>query len=244
VAWPKKCVSYALARAASKEVPLAEATRVAAAAFNAWQSVTCPGASEPPSIVATEALGPTDCAESSFDPDGANANVILFRDESWPYRDLADAVAFTATHFDENGDVLDSDIEINSTLPISTADVVPKKSYDLLSILTHEAGHFLGLAHSYEPGAIMQPSIRPGTTDDRVLGADDIAAICGVYPPGRDAMPCDFTPRGGFAAACPSVEAKGGCTTAAPGLSSGSAAATHVAVILSLVCRVRLRARR
>src|SRR5689334_15717437 len=106
VAWPKKCVSYALARAASREVPLAEATRVAAAAFNAWQSVTCPGASEPPSIVVTEAFGPTDCAESSFDPDGANANVILFEDESWPHEDLGDAVAFTATHFDDSGDIL------------------------------------------------------------------------------------------------------------------------------------------
>lgn len=213
VAWPKRCVSYALARAASRQVDIVEATQIATAAFDAWQSVACPGSNEPPSVVASEAFGHTDCSDAVFEPGGPNSNSIVFRDDAWPHDALSDAVAFTTTNFDETtGDILDADIEINGTLPLSTSDVVPKKSYDLLSILTHEAGHFFGLAHSYERGATMQPSMRPGTSDNRVLGDDDIAGICAIYPPGRSAQPCDFAPRGGFAAACPAAKASGGCS--------------------------------
>jgi hypothetical protein len=178
--------------------------------------VTCPGTNAPPSIAATDAFGPTDCAEPRYDPGGANANVIIFHDDAWPYPELPDAVALTATHFDEsNGTILDSDIEIDATLPLSTSDVVPKGSYDLQSILTHEAGHFLGLAHSYQPGAAMQPSYRPGRADERTLGDDDIAGICAIYPPDRNALPCDPTPRGGFQSECPAAEASGGCSVSA-----------------------------
>jgi hypothetical protein len=217
VFWPRRCVSYALATAASRQVTLPEASEIAARAFEAWQSVTCPGTNAPPSIDATDAFGPTDCAESRYDPGGANANTIIFHDDAWPYPELSDAVALTTTHFDEaTGYILDSDIEIDSTLPLSTSDEVPQGSYDLQSILTHEAGHFLGLAHSYQPGAVMQPSYRPGNADERTLGEDDIAGICAIYPPDRAALPCDPTPRGGFQSECPAVQASGGCSVSAP----------------------------
>lgn len=235
VAWPSRCVSYSLARGGSAVSP-SEATSVAAAAFRTWQSVTCPGTSEPPSIVVSDAFGFTDCAESSYDPAGSNVNSIFFRAGDGQPEAPADAVAFTTTHFDEaTGDIVDADVEIDGSLPIATSDAVPKKSYDLLSILTHEAGHFLGLAHSYEPGATMQPSVRPGTTDHRALGADDVAGICAIYPPNRASMPCDFNPQGGFAAECGVVEARGGCSvTAFRRRSTGDALLPFLALCLVL----------
>lgn len=213
VAWPRECVSYALARAASRQVTLAEATEIVAAAFRTWESVTCPGTSSQPSIVASNAFGPTDCAEALYAQAGPNANAIIFHDDVWPYEELEDSLALTTTRFDEEtGDILDSDIEIDATLPLSTSDAVPPKSYDLQSILTHEAGHFLGLAHSREFGATMQAGYRPGSDGQRVLGDDDVAGICAIYPPDRDALPCDYTPIGRFQAGCPAAEASGGCS--------------------------------
>jgi hypothetical protein len=215
VFWPKQCVAYALGSAASRQVGLSEATEIAARAFRAWQTVTCPGTNAPPSIDVSDAFGPTDCGQSQYDPGGANANAIIFHDDQWPYPELSDAVALTKTHFDEaSGYILDSDIEIDATLPLSTSDVVPEGKYDLLSILTHEAGHFLGLAHSYQPGAAMQPSYRPGRSDQRTLGDDDIAGVCAIYPPDRVALPCDAAPQGGFQSECSAAEASGGCSVA------------------------------
>jgi hypothetical protein len=199
--------------------------------------VTCPGTDAPPSIAATDAFGPTDCAEPRYDPGGANANAIIFHDDAWPYPELPDAVALTTTHFDEsNGFILDSDIEIDATLPLSTSDVVPDGSYDLQSILTHEAGHFLGLAHSYQPGAAMQPSYRPGSADERTLGDDDIAGICAIYPPDRNALPCDPTPRGGFQSVCPAVEASGGCTVS-PSKTRGPSRSAFLALLSAFARR-------
>jgi hypothetical protein len=227
---------------ASKQVGLQEATELAARAFRTWQTVICPGTTASPSIVATDAFGPTDCAEANYDPGGANVNAIVFHDDAWPYDDLSDAVALTTTHFDEaTGDIADSDIEIDATVPLSTTDTVPKKSYDLLSILTHEAGHFFGLAHSYQPGATMQPSYHAGEADQRTLGDDDIAGICAIYPPDRVARPCDPTPRGGFQSECRPVEATGGCALASRGRSRGVLPSAAVVLALLSLWRRRLQ---
>jgi hypothetical protein len=213
ISWSNQCVSYALSRIASKQVGIADATAAAAEAFLAWESVTCPGTGEPPSILATEAYGLTGCNLHEYSRNGVNANVILFRDDEWPYPQSEDAVGLTSTTYDEKtGQILDADIEINSTLPLSTGNTASPDGYDLLSVLTHEAGHFLGLAHSNDPFATMQPIYEIGSVDFRTPSDDDIAGICAIYPPHRDAKPCDFSPRGGFATECALGVTSGGCS--------------------------------
>jgi hypothetical protein len=73
--------------------------------------------------------------------------------------------------------------------------------HDLLSIMVHEAGHFLGLDHSREENAIMSAELSPGQVRTQ-LTADDEAAICAAYPPAREVPACDPTPRGGFSSTC------------------------------------------
>ena len=77
-------------------------------------------------------------------------------------------------------------------------------AYDLQNTVTHEAGHFLGLAHPCEdppsPGVpscsaplppgetvpyaqrTMYPATAIGETSKRVLSADDVAGVCAIYP--------------------------------------------------------------
>jgi hypothetical protein len=232
--WSRQCVSYALSRAGSKKVSIAEATAAAAEAFRAWQSVTCPGTGEPPSILATEAFGLTGCNFHEYTKNSVNVNVILFHDDEWPHPQSEDAVGLTSTTYDERtGEIFDADIEINSTLDLSTSVVVPPDKYDLLSVLTHEVGHFLGLAHSNDPFATMQPIYELGSDDFRTLGDDDIAGICAIYPPNRPLKPCDFSPRGGFANECALGVTAGGCSTSGRPAAGASAIALCFSALLA-----------
>ncbi|KAJ8750016.1 hypothetical protein K2173_013931 [Erythroxylum novogranatense] len=52
-------------------------------------------------------------------------------------------------------------------------------TFDLETVALHEIGHLLGLGHSSVEGAIMYPSIAPGTT--KGLHADDIQGIRALY---------------------------------------------------------------
>jgi hypothetical protein len=239
--WPRACVSYALTRAASRNVGLAEAKIVAAEAFQTWQSVTCPGTTSPPSIVATDAFGIADCPLLEYNRGAGNANIIVFRDDVWEH-DNVDALGLTSMTFnDRTGEIVDADIEVNSTLPITTSTEVPPGGWDLASILTHEAGHFLGLGHSTVADATMYPFYRQGSDDFRTLSDDDVAGICAIYPPDRAALPCDFTPAGGFASRCALGITKGGCVLGRGPVAPG---AWYAFAALSFLSFTRRRSRR
>jgi hypothetical protein len=92
-------------------------------------------------------------------------------------------------------------MELNSTQRLSVEDPVPGNAYDLQSIVTHEAGHFLGLAHSQVASATMWPNYMSGTETFRMLDPDDVDGICAVFP-AASAPQCNATPRQGFSPAC------------------------------------------
>src|SRR5262249_12428180 len=131
----------------------------------------------------------------------------------------------------------DADMEINTAdHDFSAGDPVDPEKFDLLSVVTHEAGHFLGLAHSSNSNATMYAREPPGQTSMRKLTQDDIDAICEVYrpdgertlsPPGtdppvlQDPGPCDPTPAGGFSESCDSGKGGGLLGCAQSGAGSG-----------------------
>jgi hypothetical protein len=187
--------------------------------------------------LATEAYGLTGCNMHEYTKNSVNVNVILFHDDEWPHPQSEDAVGLTSTTYDERtGEIFDADIEINSTVELSTSNPVATDKYDLLSVLTHEVGHFLGLAHSLEPGSTMQPIYEIGTDDFRTLSDDDIQGICAIYPPERPTQHCDFAPRGGFASECALGVTSGGCTvsTRSGGRSGQAALAACFSAVLAL----------
>jgi len=241
IQWSGACVGYALEAALPRQVTLATAEVLVAQAFGAWQAVQCPGTGRHPSIIASS-VGLVQCNRHEYDRSEGNANVILFREDGWPHPGVEDALGLTATTFnDETGEILDADMEINGMVPLSASDPVNPDATDLLSILTHEVGHFLGLAHSTAPDATMQPIYGQGTSDWRTLSQDDIDGICAVYPPDRSAEPCTFVPHGGFASECALGVLQGGCGIARPPPRTDE---TGTLVAYSLACGSLLGRRR
>ena len=121
-------------------------------------------------------------------------------------------------------------MEINSgaTVPLSLGDPVPPDGYDFQSIITHECGHFLGMAHSGDDRATMFAHYTAGTTYMRTLTDDDRPASApstcpaAIAPwtrqPRRPARwsdeACDPTPRHGSQSVCaPPL----GCAVSDPG---------------------------
>jgi hypothetical protein len=201
--WRNQCTGYSLQRNASTQVSLDVAEQVAAKAFATWTAASC--ADGPPSIFASE-QPPVDC---STVPSQQHNNPIIFRDGTWPYDDSVNALGFTKLTVDTvTGEIYGADIEINSTKILVANPPAPQGAYDLASILTHEAGHFLGLAHSADTTAVMYAFYHPGST---TLALDDIAGICATYPPDGTratangplaATACDPSPRLGFSTSC------------------------------------------
>jgi MYXO-CTERM domain-containing protein len=138
--------------------------------------------------------------------------------------DQENTLALTTVTFDpDTGEIYDADMEINSTMALTAWDPnnpdapIPADGYDFLSIVTHETGHFLGMAHSVDMQATMYAHYTQGETVMRLLTADDIDGICNIYPANgtRNASPmavppdgvvqegsCDPTPRHGWTSEC------------------------------------------
>ncbi len=222
VYWSNLCVGYSLQEDASGQVSLADAKAVAAEAFAAWSAASCAGGGAP-TITATEIEPPGDegvaCDEVQYNPYGPNQNVIVFRDQGWANEgDSVNTLGLTTITYDvQTGEIFDADMEINShdfqLVPFPPA---PAGAYDLLSVVTHEAGHFLGLAHSADPSAVMYAFYHPGST---TLQPDDVNGICSLDRPDGtrptasgfvEAEACCPVPRHGLASACAAESPEGG----------------------------------
>jgi hypothetical protein len=194
---------------------------------------------KPPGIGVTDRFGPVWCDRAEFNQRQGNANIVVIR-ATWN-GDVSALGYTTVTTNKETGEILDADIEINGSAQLSMGPVPGK--YDLQSIITHEAGHFLGLAHSKTAGATMSSVNVPGVNDLTSLDTDDIAGICAIYPPDRSAT-CDPTPIGGFAPECALDPVIGGsCSTTMTQSRSARAAAVFILGLGVAVARLRPRRR-
>jgi hypothetical protein len=179
--WQSTCVGYSIFRGGSASVPFEEAKRVIDESFATWTGSRCGASGAPPGIT-FQSLGAVDCVDVRYNPDAVNENLIILRDEGWPYP--FGTLALTTVSFDpETGAILDADMEINaSQRNLSTSPAATPGAYDLASIVTHEVGHFAGLAHSTDRAATMFASYGPGAITLRSLTDDDVAGLCAIYP--------------------------------------------------------------
>ncbi len=200
--WPGACVSFSINRDGSslRNINWETTQQVVSDGFNSWMAVDCGGGARP--SIAMTSRSPVACAAAEYNQKQPNANIWTYRDVEWPYAGADTTLALTTITFNTtNGEIFDADVEINSAANQLTIGDTQVRT-DLLSIVTHEAGHFLGLSHTSKSDSTMFASYAPGSTGLRSLSPDDAAGICSVYPPGRAADSCSFDPRHGFSSQC------------------------------------------
>jgi hypothetical protein len=215
--WPTSCIGYATNRLGTQDLDPADTRAVIKKTFQAWTDVDCPDGTV--AKMAFQEVEPIPCKKSQYNKTGHNVNVVLFQDDDWKYRGIDGTLAKTSvTYNDETGEIYDADIEVNTannTVTITDENI----EYDLQAILTHEVGHFIGVAHSPDPSAVMFASYSPGDTSQRKLHPDDIDAVCNIYPSTID-LKCNTEPRGGFSERCDPPETGGICSVQPGGTAS------------------------
>jgi hypothetical protein len=217
--WGRSCLSFSVQRdgSARNHISANELEASVRAAFDTWTSADCGGGTHPGLVV--QNLGKVECDQEEYSARAANANIYVFRDDTW-FDDprVVDALALTTAHHDpDTGQILDVDVELNGTQGnVTTSE--PEDGADLLSILTHETGHFLGLDHTRDTSAVMYSKYEPGGPSLRALRADDVAGICAIHPPVSIAPSSDCRPHNGFSGVCAARQTgPSGCAIAAVG---------------------------
>jgi hypothetical protein len=112
----------------------------------------------------------------------ATNGVYLVRD----WKGEPDQLAITVVTYNRStGEIFDADILVNANASYQLLDEsapVDGAHYDLGAILTHEAGHSLGLDESEtHPEATMWPLVSPGETHQRTLAEDDEQGVITNY---------------------------------------------------------------
>lgn len=212
IKWPDTCVSTSVNSQGSvkRSITADDMRAIVHGAFQKWTtSAQCQSGGSPSFVVDTfPDVNCTDVTgdDAGYKSGGPNYNVWIFRDgdDEWPYDSVGEnAIAITTTQFSrDTGEIYDSDVELNSRdNDFATPDTMGPSRMDLASVVQHESGHFLGLAHSCVADAVMQPTLDLGVVR-RDLSSDDISGICEAYPPNHLNPTCNPEPRHGFSTEC------------------------------------------
>jgi hypothetical protein len=239
LSWRALPLVYRFHAPGSEKLDMDRAKEAVRRAFQTWSNVTCRGKrtslrfEEGSDIPGKAPLASNSPAKTPFG--------IYFRDDVWPYDEGDESLALTNQTFGTTNGYIDySDIEVNTTTRTFALED-DEKGIDLQAAVTHEVGHYIGLAHSPVPTSIMvasycQSGERCGGSIDqaRALDDDDVAAVCALYPPS------------GIAGVAYEDPDAGGCAVSTTPASGGSAAAglgLLAGLALALAARTRTRAR-
>lgn len=166
-------------------VPYATALASMRAAFETWTTpnVTTCSTSMDFSFQATYA---SPAGTAAINGNDGNNNVIWLGGTSWRYG--SGTLGLATTTF-SSGVLFDGDMELNNNSRWGTTGA--SGDTDLQSVVTHEAGHLIGFAHTTTGNAVMNPSIGSGVLK-RALLPPDLSDVCTVYPgtAGGQGSPC------------------------------------------------------
>ncbi len=181
--WPSDAMPVTLGLATTPPPGLAEVDTLGAmdVSTRAWMLPACSGVRL--RVVGTRALV----------GDGANdgRNDVIVHTAEWPAALEQGVLAQTVLYL-QGGRIVEADVHVNAR---DHAFSIGAKAgaWDLRSVLTHELGHVIGIGHTSVAAATMNAGLPPGIAA-RSLEADDVAAVCALYPAdaGASAVDCDL----------------------------------------------------
>lgn len=239
--WPTACVSYAVQQDGEPKQGITgdDLVQAVTTAFDTWSSANCyPGS---PQITATF-RGQVACDQPEFDcgDQTKNLNVVMFQEE-WPHDRFA--IALTTINLNlTTGEILDADLELNSKdFQFVTSGPTGGIKADLVSVVTHEVGHFLGLDHSEFKDATMYGYYNPTRSDIAALHPDDMQGICAAYGASDEKLDCPSLPSVEGAQCtggrdCEDLPQEGGCSC---WIAASESRAAPGGVLLLLLCLLR-----
>ena len=183
VKWRTRPIRYFVNDRDVPGVPAADFRAAVGRAAATWQAV-------PDTSLSFEDQGFTAATPNQLD----GRNTLGFLDRP----DLDRVLGATSLLLDaDTGQIVEADIFLNTRFPWSVAAAGEPGRVDVESVVLHELGHLVGLGHSaigetertatggrrvLGSGAVMFPiALTPGATADRVLQADDMAAVSDLY---------------------------------------------------------------
>jgi hypothetical protein len=188
--WGSPCLYYAVQRDGSPKAGInGDAFQAAVQqAFEAWASAQCPTGGSPRFQAQFQGFVGCNRREAVCGGTAKNVSVMMLHDTNWP--ELPSVIGLTTpSGGTKSGLVIDADLEINSQDYDFTVGAMSPTALKLSDVVAHEVGHFLGLSHSDADGALMSVHYEMLQLSGELLTADDVAAICTAYPPGK-ALSC------------------------------------------------------
>lgn len=232
IRWPARHVTIAIQSPGSRTVTATQTLDAVKRSLEAWETPRC-------TDITFEMKG-------VITPDVpiSQQSRVIFVDAGWDHD--PDAVALTTMAYNRTtGLISHGRIEVNEE-GYSFADARGgcgrPDDYDLAAVLTHEVGHFIGLAHTGGASLLLEgpdaPTMSPVVSKCdvafRTLELDDLDGLCFVYPRNEPARVCQQLP-----------EQEQPYVTSRPfGCDASGAAAKGDFVLLSIaLLALRLRAR-
>lgn len=171
---------------------VASVQTAAQAAWDTWNQVQC---ATPRARFQGLTAGVVPDPESRYDV--YSVTPVWLLDSADPdFRDILGPPPFfvlsVAIPISVGGALKTCDVYLNGTEPWSLVNPPPSTSLDLQTVLTHEAGHCLGLGHNgtFPDNDVMVEAVQPGELR-RTLGPTDVTSLCQRYPlPGASTAPC------------------------------------------------------
>jgi hypothetical protein len=180
IVWDRSCVLFYMDEGGSDDFGLGPDGKASPAleqivkkSFGAWSAPECSGLS----LIYGGMRDPADHQV------GERRNVVTFEQEGWSQTSAMTFATTMVNYHPRTGVIREADIKVNDQFYRFTTHASPQPGEaDLQNTLTHEVGHFLGMAHSSVADATMHGAAALGETKKRTLHRDDIEGLCAYYP--------------------------------------------------------------
>jgi Matrixin len=185
--WKRGCVEYAFHPQFFERIAELEQYEVRddfEEAFRAYADVDC--GRLPFEVRQSQVTAYSEEAEFVWDLENESLIAMLSPEEWADHEYDDDVVAVTQLFFDpDSGEIYDVDMAFNGGAGSFDHCVGQCEDgrIDLRNTATHEAGHYLGLGHSTEPGSTMEPYGDRGETEKSTLEDDDRDGYCALDLP-------------------------------------------------------------